>query len=88
MRTHLTLALIAFLAVLQVSAWNPSRVRYIDTAVSGNNWLFRGPEAIVNGQFIYDELHTTIQTVAQRDMNITLPANFRIIGSRCFTLMK
>jgi hypothetical protein len=84
MRAFLFAALLATLALSRVTlteAWSASRVRYVDSSTTGSNWLFRGSEPVVGGKFIYDELVSTIRTVAQRDANLTLPATIRLIGT-------
>jgi len=82
--SSLLLLLLSCLLVSSSLAWSPSRLHYIDRSTTQPNFLFRGSEPVSGGKFIYDELVATIRAAAARDMNLTLPSNFYLIGTPTF----
>eukprot|EP00750_Incisomonas_marina_P008268 INCI15403.1.p2 GENE.INCI15403.1~~INCI15403.1.p2 ORF type:complete len:113 (-),score=30.08 INCI15403.1:656-994(-) len=59
------------------AGWNPGRVHHVDAV--GQAHLFRGPAPVSSDVFVFDDMRTTLQAVAQKEGNTTLPDEFDLI---------
>lgn len=59
------------------ASWSPARLHHVDSI--GPAHLFRGPAPVSNGSFVFDELRSQMQTMGQKEGNITIPDEFTLV---------